>query len=348
MGRKQHQGDKLYITTTEWKNEWGGKKVARGLNDPDQQDFRRLPFDHCALSLQPYETPYADLDGNVFELAQIVKFIKKFKVNPVTGKKLAAADLVKLAVHKDSKGSQHCPVMFKVFNNNSHIACVRTTGNVFCYEAVEELNIKTKNYKDLLTDEPFQRKDIIVLQDPRNTSKFNMNNFHHIKMKLRIDDDDIVRARTDPRARLKRINAETTETLKELDATYKAPEKKKDVSVKADKFNAATFSQGQVSMSLTSTAFARVTEHEAAVLEEDFVRYAKIKKKAYVRFVTNVGPLNIELHSEYVPKTCENFVKLCQKGYYDGTKFHRSIRHFMVSSFSRRALCKVVHAVWNI
>ena len=62
-----------YITTTEWKNEWGGKKAARGLNDPDHVDFRRLPFDHCALSLQPYETPYADADGHVFDLAHIVR-----------------------------------------------------------------------------------------------------------------------------------------------------------------------------------------------------------------------------------------------------------------------------------
>ena len=62
-----------YITTTEWKNEWGGKKAARGLNDPDHVDFRRLPFDHCALSLQPYETPYADSDGHVFDLGHIVR-----------------------------------------------------------------------------------------------------------------------------------------------------------------------------------------------------------------------------------------------------------------------------------
>ena len=74
----------------------------------------------------------------------------------------------------------------------------------------------------------------------------------------------------------------------------------------------------------------RIEEHEAAVLEDDVVRYARVKKKAYVRLVTNAGALNLELHSEYVPKTCENFIRLCQKGYYNGTKFHRSIRHFMV------------------
>ena len=60
------------------------------------------------------------------------------------------------------------------------------------------------------------------------------------------------------------------------------------------------------------------------------VRYERVKKKGYVRFTTNMGPLNFELHCEYAPKTCENFIKLCQKGYYDGTKFHRSIRHFMI------------------
>lgn len=51
----------------------------------------------------------------------------------------------------------------------------------------------------------------------------------------------------------------------------------------------------------------------------------------YVRLVTNLGPLNLELYCDVVPKTCENFLKHCQNGYYDGTKFHRSIRNFMVT-----------------
>lgn len=49
----------------------------------------------------------------------------------------------------------------------------------------------------------------------------------------------------------------------------------------------------------------------------------------YVRLLTNFGALNLELHCDLVPKTCENFTKHCQNGYYDGTKFHRSIRNFM-------------------
>ena len=35
-------------------------------------------------------------------------------------------------------------------------------------QAVQELNVKAKNWRDLLTDEPFTRKDLITIQDPHN------------------------------------------------------------------------------------------------------------------------------------------------------------------------------------
>ncbi len=38
----------------------------------------------------------------------------------------------------------------------------------FSIQAVEELNIKPKYWKDLTDDTPFTRKDIIHLQDPLN------------------------------------------------------------------------------------------------------------------------------------------------------------------------------------
>jgi len=31
-------------------------------------------------------------------------------------------------------GKYHCPVLFTVFTNNSHIVAIKTTGNVFAYE----------------------------------------------------------------------------------------------------------------------------------------------------------------------------------------------------------------------
>lgn len=37
-----------------------------------------------------------------------------------------------------------------------------------------------------------------------------------------------------------------------------------------------------------------------AIIDEDILRYERVKKKAYVRMVTNFGNLNLELHSDMV------------------------------------------------
>ncbi len=50
--------------------------------------------------------------------------------------------------------------------------------------------------------------------------------------------------------------------------------------------------------------------------------------KAIVK--TNKGDIEITLKEEGTPKTVENFVKLAKEGFYDGTKFHRVIKGFMI------------------
>ncbi|XP_049830102.1 RING-type E3 ubiquitin-protein ligase PPIL2 [Schistocerca gregaria] len=339
MGKRQHQKDKMYITYTEWTTLYGGKRSG-----PETSNFRRLPFDHCCLCLQPFEHPYCDQDGNVFELQAIVDFIKKFKCNPVTGKPLDPKSLVKLNFHKNAKGEYHCPVLFKTFTKQSHIVAIATTGNVFSHEAVEQLNIKAKNWKELLTDEAFQRKDIITIQDPNNLEKFNIAEFYHVKKNLRVEDED---ADDDPSARLKTVNAETQAILDELNREYKAPETKVEEKKVADKFNAAHYSTGAVAAGFTSTTIAPTTIHEAAIIDEDLVRYERVKKKGYVRLVTNLGPLNLELHCDMVPKVCENFLKLANRGYYDGTKFHRSIRNFMIQGGDPTATGQGGESIWG-
>ena len=58
--------------------------------------------------------------------------------------------------------------------------------------------------------------------------------------------------------------------------------------------------------------------------------------------MTSHGQLNLELFCDAVPKTCENFIKLCENGYYNGTKFHRSIKNFMVIADFLRFIKKKV------
>ncbi len=45
---------------------------------------------------------------------------------------------------------------------------------------------------------------------------------------------------------------------------------------------------------------------------------------------TNQGDITLELWKDKAPKTVENFVGLVEKGYYDGTIFHRVIKNFMI------------------
>lgn len=64
------------------------------------------------------------------------------------------------------------------------------------------------------------------------------------------------RAKTDPKARLKKVNLETKEALAELEKTYKPSEIEINAiksKVKADKLNAASYSTGAVAASFTST-----------------------------------------------------------------------------------------------
>lgn len=52
----------------------------------------------------------------------------------------------------------------------------------------------------------------------------------------------------------------------------------------------------------------------------------------YMRAVmeTSAGTINLKLYADRAPDTVANFVKLVEKGYYDGLHFHRVIPQFML------------------
>lgn len=56
------------------------------------------------------------------------------------------------------------------------------------------------------------------------------------------------------------------------------------------------------------------------------------KEVSNVKLETNKGAINLELNSEIAPKTVENFIKLANSGFYDGVKFHRVIKDFMIQA----------------
>jgi cyclophilin family peptidyl-prolyl cis-trans isomerase len=52
--------------------------------------------------------------------------------------------------------------------------------------------------------------------------------------------------------------------------------------------------------------------------------------KTQVVLVTNFGEMRLSFRPDKAPNHVKNFVKLCKDGFYDGTKFHRVIRDFMI------------------
>ncbi|VDN51741.1 unnamed protein product [Dracunculus medinensis] len=346
MGKKQHQKDKLYLTTTEWKEIYGGHKddIAKRLQ---KATFKRLPFTHCSLSFLPFEDPVCSQDGIIFDLSYIIPYVKKFGVNPVSGKKMSTSELVHLKFDKDDEGNFRCPVTFRVFTPTSHIVAIRQTGNVYALEAVQELNIKRGFLKDLLTDEPFQKKDIISLQDPNNLEKFNMEAFHHVKLNLKTSAEIAAekKAMENPKFFIRYMNNEMKETLDKLNREY--VKKEENVEEFADEINAAHYSQGHVAAGLTSTTMEPITQNKAAVLGDDTVRYARVTKQGYVRIITNFGPINLELFCKLAPRACENFIIHCKNGYYNNTKFHRIIRNFMMQGGDPTGTGKGGESIWN-
>ncbi|KAI0143488.1 cyclophilin type peptidyl-prolyl cis-trans isomerase [Xylariaceae sp. FL1272] len=45
---------------------------------------------------------------------------------------------------------------------------------------------------------------------------------------------------------------------------------------------------------------------------------------------TSMGTVTVELYTNHAPKTCQNFLTLSQRGYYNETIFHRIIPSFMI------------------
>ncbi|KAK9834481.1 hypothetical protein WJX74_002655 [Apatococcus lobatus] len=401
MGRKSKAKDRAYLTRTEWQTEGGGYK------DKSHGVFKQLPFFCCAISLQPFEDPMCTSDGIVYDIEHVVPYIRKFHRHPVLGEPLELKDLIKLNFHKNAEGQYHCPVLHKVFTEHTHIAAVKTTGHVYSFEALQELNIKSKNWKDLLTDAAFSRKDIIHIQDPLNLAGRNLEAFDHIKKDLRVvDDEELARQQQDPMHSLKNLSDDAKRALGKLGTEEAAmvgigaaegrtmrdgpdprlqPPKQENAAAKANfKPGAATWNtddpkqappgqrpedrkkkpsaaavaaekaaaekkagekqapqpyltdakyttddfrtSGAAARSFTSTAVNVVTQNTRARVRVE----RKPKKKGYMRLHTSLGDLNVELHCDIVPRTCENFFVLAESGYYSNTIFHRSIRNFMI------------------
>lgn len=260
------------------------------------------------------------------------------------------------------------------------------------------MNIKSKNWRDLLTEDEFQKSDLIHLQDPLTFKNRVLAQFEHVAKGLDIPKEEketscfrninsdtkrilkslgtkeakdvfegggggkreqarLLLAQAQNRQRpaseetkkpkiLFKPGASTWDTRDELyvkDTLRKRRERECDKKIIEFNPNGkkvvpseayAPFVQyqpglestGAMASGLTSTVMKPVTKNARKMIRVE----RRPKKKGYVRIHTNLGHLNVELHCDLASRTCENFLGLCEIGYFDDTIFHRSIKDFMI------------------
>lgn len=72
----------------------------------------------------------------------------------------------------------------------------------------------------------------------------------------------------------------------------------------------------------------------------------KIGEKIYI-LKTNLGNICCRLFEDKAKKACENFIKLSESGYYNGIKFHRIIKDFMIQSGDPTSTGMGGESIWN-
>ncbi len=90
--------------------------------------------------------------------------------------------------------------------------------------------------------------------------------------------------------------------------------------------NEALETKIQAEKNIQTTANNKNNQINKAMNDE--INYAEKYYGAILK--TNLGDIEIKFFVETTPVTVNNFLKLANEGFYDGTKFHRVIKDFMI------------------
>ena len=81
----------------------------------------------------------------------------------------------------------------------------------------------------------------------------------------------------------------------------------------------------------------------AGAKDEDFV----MPEQAVMVIETNRGMVEVELFCKAAPLACENFIRLAEKGYYNGVIFHRVIKNFMIQGGDPTGTGRGGESIWG-
>ncbi|OMJ28174.1 Peptidyl-prolyl cis-trans isomerase-like 2 [Smittium culicis] len=215
--------------------------------------------------------------------------------------------------------------------------------------------------RDLVTDEPFTKSDLIELYNPQSLELRNVQNFYYIQQginfvpkKKSLSVAQTSDAKNNENSKGYSINPQfinenlpVKKIMDQIDPSILAGSKRKhddkdnqDISVnslnsntnKKQQYKESIYTSGASASSFTSTSLTPVTANSKILLSDLEYMMPKIKKSAFVQLVTNLGSINLELFSGQLPQTCYNFIAMTKAGYYNSLKFQTNIKNLILVS----------------
>jgi peptidyl-prolyl cis-trans isomerase-like protein 2 len=275
--------DKLYITHGEWKSgEFRGGLSKERQQELRKDEYKRLPFDHCALSLKPFTIPVCTKSGVVFDLEEVERFIRLNSETdgsckcPITGERLRLQDLLRLNMHKNPAGEYACPISGRVFADNSKVFVNIKNGHAYSAETVEQM---CKSGIDFMTNQSCCQADFLYMVDPETSA-------------------------------LSRNCAGRLTTLKSGAAV---------VPLERDFMDRSSRSTGKMAASFCSTSLAPVVNQEIC---NDVVQVPRPLRNAKVVIRTTHGECEAVLFAPQMPVTVYNFMIRARRGDYCNSMIH--------------------------
>jgi cyclophilin family peptidyl-prolyl cis-trans isomerase len=68
------------------------------------------------------------------------------------------------------------------------------------------------------------------------------------------------------------------------------------------------------------------------IISTKFPTKTEITENTTATLKTNFGDIKVKFYPQDAPNTVANFIKLAEEGFYDGVKFHRVIKGFMIQA----------------
>lgn len=337
------------------------------LRDSNIKFSSKLPYYHCRISLtNTLKEPSVSCDalGNIFSTQILLAFVKKYGKNPLTGEEMKLSEIIPIHFFVENEQIL-CPITRKsLMTDKVKVGLIRTTGNVYAYDTIDEMNIKSKYYQDLLTGSSFNpKKDIILLQDPEKKSDLLDQSYwyieHRINWKALLDpfQESTLSSQSQSQSQLSITSAATRRILKEMEEIEKREEReKRELKELKEKKSApqkmlySTNLESSASASLTSTSVTVKTSADTKELTEKELQYKRIHDKnlkGYARMNTTLGPIDIELFTHLAPKACENFIVHSKNNYYNQTIFHRIIAGFMAQGGDPSGTGRGGKSIWG-